>query len=125
RNEEFCDRTPKRGGCHMQGRVAGVKVVSDFAEKEGRCALTCSANVRRRSGKRGTGRQAAGHFVDVAIHDMSNEIKKDRLHPCHRVLVRLSSPAGAACKDVEARKTRMAAPVASAAGSAALGLLLT
>ena len=34
RNEEFRDRTPKRGGSHVEGRVAGVKVVSDFAEKE-------------------------------------------------------------------------------------------
>ncbi len=86
RNKEFCDPTAKRGGSHMQSRVAGVKVVSDFAEEKGRCFLACSANVRRRSGKRGIGRQAVGHFVDLAIHDKSNEIKKGRLHCWHRFL---------------------------------------
>jgi hypothetical protein len=34
RNEEFRDRTSKRGGGHVEGRVAGVKVVGDLAEKK-------------------------------------------------------------------------------------------
>src|SRR5712691_881924 len=109
RNEESCDGTPKRGGSHMESRVAGVKVVSDFAEKEGRCVLACSANVRRRSGKRGTGRQAAGHFVDLAVHDKSNEIKKGRLHWWHRFLVRLTMRINcqAGCNDFTTRKARI------------------
>jgi hypothetical protein len=36
------------------------------------------ASVSPLGGERGTGRQAAGQFVDVAIHDLSNEIKEER-----------------------------------------------
>ena len=98
RHEELCNRPPKCGGRHVESRVADVKVVSDFAEEEGRGVLACRALVRRRGGKRRTGGQAAGHFVDLAIHDMSNEIKKDRLHGWHPFLVWLNasrSPAAA------------------------------
>jgi hypothetical protein len=59
RNEEFCDRTPKRGGSHMEGRVTGVKIVSDFGKKEVWRALASRANLSRHSGKKGTGRQTA------------------------------------------------------------------
>lgn len=90
RNKEFCDPTAKRGGSHMQSRVAGVKVVSDFAEKEGRCVLARSADFGRCNGKRGIGPQPARHFVDVAIHDLANEIEKDRFHLWHWYLVRLT-----------------------------------
>jgi hypothetical protein len=68
----------------MEGRVASVKIVSDFGEKEVRRVLTGSAKRGRLGGKRGSGRQAAGELADVAIHDMSDEIKKDRLHLWHR-----------------------------------------
>jgi hypothetical protein len=104
RNEEFRDRTPKRSGSHMKRRVTSVKVVSDFGKKEGRCVLACSAKVRRRSGKRGIGRQAAGHLVDLAIPDMSNEIKKDRLHlwHCHGTS-RLSIRIGPPCSTIDAK----------------------
>jgi hypothetical protein len=61
----------------MKSRVSGVKVVTNFAEKESGCVLACRAYGRRGSGKRGTGGQMAGHFVDVAIHDLSNEINKN------------------------------------------------
>jgi hypothetical protein len=77
RNEKFRDRAAKCGGSHVESRVAGIKVASDFAEKVGRWVLACSADFRRDRCKRGSGRQAARHFVDVAIHDMTYEFKKD------------------------------------------------
>ena len=52
------------------------RLIRNFAEKEGRCILACRTNVRRHIGKRGVGRQAAGHFVDVPTHDVANEIKE-------------------------------------------------
>jgi hypothetical protein len=91
RDEEFCDLIPKRSGGHMEGSVASVKIVSDIGEKEVWRASAPSANLSPRGGKRGRGHQAAGQFVDVAIHDMSNEIKKDRLHIWHLFLVRLTT----------------------------------
>jgi hypothetical protein len=51
RNQKPGDRTSKRSSSHVESRVAGVQVVSDFAEKEARCALAGSANDRRRRGK--------------------------------------------------------------------------
>jgi hypothetical protein len=80
RNEEFCDRTPKRGGGHVESCVASVKVVGDLSEKEVWRAVASRANLSAHSGKRGAGRQTAGHLVDVAIHDQSNEIEKDGPH---------------------------------------------
>ena len=74
----------------MESRVAGVKVVGDFGEKEVWCAMASSANLSRRCSKSGTGRQSAGHFVDLAVHDMSNELKKHRLHLWRRFLFRLT-----------------------------------
>jgi hypothetical protein len=83
-DENLRDRRPKRGRSHMESRVAGVKVVGDFAEKEVWCVLTSRANLRRRRRKSGTGRQPAGHLVDLAVHDMSNEFEKRRPHLWHR-----------------------------------------
>jgi hypothetical protein len=59
RNEEFRDRAAKCGGSHVESSVTGIKVASDFAEKVGRRVLACSTSLRRNSGKRGSGRQAA------------------------------------------------------------------
>jgi hypothetical protein len=89
RNEEFRDRTPKCGCSHMKGRIASVKVVSDFGEKEVWCAVTCSANLGWCGGKRGIGSQTARHVVDLAVHDEPNEIKKGRLYLWHGFLIRL------------------------------------
>src|SRR5437868_539166 len=75
-HEKFCHWTLICCGSHVHSRVTGVKVVGDFAEEVGRCVLACSANGRRLSGKRRIGCQATGYLVDVASHDMSNEIKK-------------------------------------------------
>jgi hypothetical protein len=87
-DEEFRERTPKRGGCHVERRVAGIKVVGDFFEKEVCRVFACSANFSLRRGQNRIGRQAAGHFFDVAIYDKSNEIKKVGFDLGHRVLVR-------------------------------------
>ena len=51
RNQKPRDRTSKCRSSHVQSRVAGVQVVSDFAEKEARLALAASANDRRRRGQ--------------------------------------------------------------------------
>jgi hypothetical protein len=93
RDEKYCDRTPKRGGSHMESRVAGVEVVGDFGEKEVWCAMARSANLSRRCSKSEAGRQSAGHFVDLAVHDVSNELKKHRLDLWHRFLFRLTAAA--------------------------------
>jgi hypothetical protein len=91
RNEQFCGRAPERRGSHVKSRVAAVKIMCNFTEKEGRCFVPGSANVARCSGKRGTGGQTAGEFIDVAVHDLANEIKKQRLRLWHGFLVRLST----------------------------------
>jgi hypothetical protein len=76
RNEEFCDRTPKRGGSHMEGRVTGVKVVSDSAKVWRAVAAAASAGTVAREGLAAKRRDASS----MSPFDESNEIKKDRLH---------------------------------------------
>jgi hypothetical protein len=67
--------------------------VGDFGEKEVWCAMARSANLSRRCSKSEAGRQSAGHFVDLAVHDVSNELKKHRLDLWHRFLFRLTAAA--------------------------------
>ena len=76
RNQEFCNRPPKCRGRHVEGRIARIEVMRDVGEEMRRRLLTCRADVGRRGGKRRTGRQTPGHFVDVPVDDDANEIKK-------------------------------------------------
>jgi hypothetical protein len=55
-NEQFRERTPKRSGCHVERRVAGIKVVSDFFKKEVWRAVACGASFSRRGGQSRIGR---------------------------------------------------------------------
>src|SRR6476469_1834487 len=97
RNKKFGNGTLKRGGSHMKRRVAGVKVVTNFGEKEIWRTFAFSANLSRRGSKRGSDRQAAGYFVDLPIDDVSNEFKKGRLNLCHQFLIPAGTAGGLCC----------------------------
>ena len=73
RDQKLCYRTPKRGGSHMQGRVAAVKIMVDLVEKEIFGIFAAGTNFSRSSGKSRIGHYLFRHRTNVTADDVSNE----------------------------------------------------
>jgi hypothetical protein len=78
-NQEFGNRPTECRGGHVKSCVAGIEVMIDLREKEGRCLVSCGAHGRRCRGKSRTGGQVASYGVNVAAYDEVNEVKKSRI----------------------------------------------
>jgi hypothetical protein len=72
-DQKLCDRTLKRGSCHMQSRIASVKIMVDLGEEKIFGVLTAGTNLSRSGGKTRIGHYSLTHRINVTVHDVLNE----------------------------------------------------